>query len=80
MKKSFKENIKLLPPLPSTIIELNNLKKQKDISKSQVVAVIKKSPMIMTDVLKILNSDMFDYKDTVDNLSEAVSIFDTSLL
>lgn len=80
MKKSFKENIKLLPPLPSTIIELNNLKKQKDISKSQVVAVIKKSPMIMTDVLKILNSDMFDYKDTVDNLSEAVSIFDTSFI
>ena len=80
MKKSFKENIKLLSPLPSTIIELNNLKKQKDVPKSKLTSVIKNSPSVMTDVLKIVNSNMFDFKDSIDNIAEAVSIFDTSFI
>jgi len=80
MKKSFKENIKLLPPLPSSIIELNNLKKQKDVSKSKITSIIKKSPMIMADILKIVNSDMFDFKGSIDNIGEAISVFDNSFI
>ena len=39
-----------------------------------------KSPMIMADILKIVNSDMFDFKGSIDNIGESYISFDNSFI
>lgn len=80
MKKSFKENIKLLPALPSTIIELNNLKKQKNVTNTKIASILKKNPMIVSDIMNILNSNMFEYNGSLDNFNEAIILFDSTFI
>lgn len=74
MKKKLIQRIDSLPPLPSSIIELDDFKKVKRSSPEKLLKIIEKDPLMVTTILKIANSSMFGFRSKVDTLSRAIHL------
>ena len=74
MKKKLKEKINSLPPLPNSIIELEEFRKLDSSDPILLINIIKKDPLLVANILKIANSSMFGFRSSVDTLSRAISL------
>ncbi len=74
MKKDLKEEINSLPPLPASVIELENYKKLDNSDIKKLTSIIKKDPLMVVTILKIANSSMFGFKSKVETLSRAINL------
>ena len=71
---SILEKIESLPPLPKTIIDIEEFRKKHDKEASALLEIIEKDALIISTLLKISNSAMFGFRSKVETPSRAVSL------
>jgi HD-like signal output (HDOD) protein len=68
------EKIESLPPLPKTIIEIEEFRKKLNKESIDLLNIIEKDALIISTLLKISNSAMFGFRSKVETPSRAVSL------
>lgn len=74
MKNSIIEKIESLPPLPKSVIELEEFRKKPNKEAEELLKIIEKDPLIVTTLLKVANSAMFGFRHSVESPSRAISL------
>ena len=74
MKKILIERIKSLPPLPSSITELENFRRIDSSDIDTLIKIINSDPLMVTTILRVANSSMFGFRSDVDTLSRAINL------
>lgn len=75
MKSSIIDSIKSLPPLSSTILEINRIYASEDSTIADMAKAIDHDPMIIANLLKAANSPLYGFAREIKNASQAVSLF-----
>lgn len=68
------EKIESLPPLPKTIIEIEEFRKKLDKEAFELLKIIEKDALIISTLLKISNSAMFGFRSKVETPSRAINL------
>lgn len=68
------EKIESLPPLPKTIIEIEEFRKKSNKEASDLLKIIEKDALIISTLLKISNSAMFGFRSKVETPSRAIGL------
>ncbi len=79
MKNSITNNIKALPPLSKTIMDINKVYADEDSSIQDLAKVIERDPMIIANLLKAANSPLYGFTKNIQNAAQAVSLFGMSM-
>lgn len=74
MKNSLLEKIDSLPPLPKSVIELEEFRKTVDKEPLDLLKIIEQDPLIITTLLKVANSAMFGFRHSVESPSRAINL------
>jgi HD-like signal output (HDOD) protein len=74
MKQTIIEKIDSLPPLPNSVIELEEFRKMANKEPLDLLKIIEKDPLIITTVLRVANSAMFGFVSEVETPSRAISL------
>lgn len=74
MKKVIVEKIESLPPLPKSVLELEEFRKMSNKEPLDLLKIIEKDPLIITTVLRVANSAMFGFVSQVETPSRAISL------
>lgn len=73
MKKLI-EKIDSLPPLPNSMLELEDFRKVQNTNPEDLIEIIEKDPLLVSTILRVANSSMFGFRSTVDTLSRAINL------
>lgn len=68
------EKIESLPPLPKTIIEIEEFRKKHNKEAIDLLEIIEKDALIISTLLKISNSAMFGFRSKVETPSRAINL------
>ena len=71
---SILQKIESLPPLPRTVIEIEEFRRKPNKEADELLAIIEKDALIVSTLLKISNSAMFGFRSKVETPSRAVSL------
>lgn len=74
MKKLIIEKIDSLPPLPKSVLELEEFRKMSNKEPLDLLKIIEKDPLIITTVLRVANSALFGFVSEVETPSRAISL------
>lgn len=74
MKNSLLEKIDALPPLPKSVIELEEFRKRLDKEPLDLLQIIEQDPLVITTLLKVANSAMFGFRHAVESPSRAINL------
>ncbi len=79
MKDAIIENVKSLPPLEKTILDVQRVYNDSDSSIADMVKVVEHDPMIVTNLIKAANSPLYFLGKEIERVSVAVSLFGMSM-
>ena len=68
------KKIDSLPPLPKTVIDLENFKKSSNKDLDTLLKIIEQDPLIIATLLKVANSAMFGFNNKVETASRAIHL------
>ena len=71
---SLVEKINSLPPLPKTVKEIEEAYKDPNVDAKTVANILEHDPLVVADLLKILNSPASGIRNEVKNVEQAVSL------
>ncbi|MGB5792514.1 HDOD domain-containing protein, partial [Poseidonibacter sp.] len=74
MKKTLDEKIDSLPPLPQSILELEDFRNLDNPTTEELIKIIEKDPLMITTILRIANSSMYGFRSQVETLSRAINL------
>ena len=74
MNNDILAQIDSLPPLPQTVIHIEEFKNKEDKSPPELALIISKDPLILSTLLKVSNSAMFGFKKKIETPQMAVSL------
>ena len=74
MNEILSKKIDSLPPLPKTIIELEEFKKSATKDLDKLLKIIEQDPLIVATLLKVANSAMFGFNNKVETASRALHL------
>ncbi len=74
MKELIIEKIDSLPPLPKSVIELEEFRKQPEKEPLDLLKIIEQDPLIITTLLRVANSAMFGFRSEVETPSRAINL------
>lgn len=74
MNEQILSKIEALPPLPKTIIELEEFRKKQDKEIDELLKIVEKDALIVSTLLKIVNSAMFGFRTKVETPNRAVNL------
>jgi HD-like signal output (HDOD) protein len=74
MKELIIEKIDSLPPLPKSVIELEEYRKQPEKEPLDLLKIIEQDPLIITTLLRVANSAMFGFRSEVETPSRAINL------
>ncbi len=69
------KQIKSLPPLPKSVLEVQRITNDPNSSISDLVNIIKNDPMLTANLLKVANSPLYGFARKVKNVNQAVALF-----
>jgi len=75
LKSSIIDSIKSLPPLSTTIVEINRIYADENSTIKDMAKAIENDPMIIANILKIANSPLYGFGREIKNAAQAVSLF-----
>jgi len=75
LKSSIIDSIKSLPPLSTTIMEINRIYADENATIKDMAKAIEHDPMIIANILKIANSPLYGFGREIKNAAQAVSLF-----
>lgn len=68
------EKIESLPPLPKTIIEIEEFRQQTEKEAFELLRIVEKDALIVSTLLKVSNSAMFGFRSKVETASKAINL------
>lgn len=74
MQNDILAQIDSLPPLPQTVIYIEEFKRKEDKSPVELAKIVGKDPLILSTLLKVSNSAMFGFKKKIETSQMAVSL------
>lgn len=74
MSTNIIEKIESLPPLPKTIIEIEEFRSQSSKEAFELLQIIEKDALIISTLLKVSNSAMFGFRSKVETPSRAINL------
>lgn len=74
MTKKLAQNIENIPPLPKTIQEIEEVYKDPNATIEDFDRIIQKDPILVADILHLVNSPMYGLKSTVNDLKQAIGL------
>jgi HD-like signal output (HDOD) protein len=75
MNEHILKEIKALPPLPKSVMEIQRITNDPDSSIRDLVEVVKQDPMLTANLLKAANSPLYGFTRQIKNVDQAVSLF-----
>lgn len=72
--------LKNLPPLPASILKIQELCSEPNVNISQLVEVIEKDPMLSANILKSVNSPLYGMSKEIVSIRQAVTLFGPSMI
>ena len=70
--------IKNLPPLPKSVIEVQKITSDPNASIKDLVKVIKEDPLLTANLLKVANSPLYGFTRQIKTIDQAVALFGMS--
>lgn len=74
------EEIKRLPPLPSSISTIQTLCMERDVNVNALTKVIESDPMLTANILKSANSPLYGMSKEVTSVHQSVMLFGVSMI
>lgn len=74
------DEIKSLPPLPASIVRIQELCMNIDTDIDELVRVIEGDPMLSANILKSVNSPLYGMSKEISSVSQAVMLFGISMI
>ncbi|WP_258238914.1 HDOD domain-containing protein [Arcobacter sp. CECT 8985] len=74
MSKLLINKIDSLPPLPKSVIELEEFRKLPNKDPEDLLKIIEKDPLIVTTLLRVANSAIFAFRDPVNTTHRAIAL------
>lgn len=74
MTESIIEKIESLPPLPKTIIEIEEFRQETEKEAFELLKIVEKDALIVSTLLKVSNSAMFGFRSKVETVSKAINL------
>ena len=78
MIEEIKERIKLIAPLPKTVININKILNDEDAEIKKLIDEIRKDPIASASILKEANSPLYGFKN-VQTIDKAIAMFGKSV-
>jgi HD-like signal output (HDOD) protein len=75
MDSYFKTIIDKIPPLPESILRIEALAKDPDITYQSIASILNKDPLLTAEVLKSANSPIYGFSREINTLESAISLF-----
>lgn len=74
MNEILSKKIDALPPLPKTVLDLEEFKKSSNKNLEDLLAIVEQDPLIVATLLKVANSAMFGFNNKVETASRAIHL------
>ena len=74
MNEILTKKVDALPPLPKTIIDLEEFKKSSSKDLDTLLSIVEQDPLIVATLLKVANSAMFGFNNKVETASRAINL------
>ncbi len=74
------DEIKALPPLPSSIVRIQELCMSNDTNIDELSRVIENDPMLSANILKSVNSPLYGMSKEISSIPQAVMLFGISMI
>jgi HD-like signal output (HDOD) protein len=78
MNEKILKQIKSLPPLPKSVLEIQRITADPNSSIADLVKIVKEDPMLTANLLKAANSPLYGFTRQIKNVDQAVSLFGMS--
>ena len=78
MNEKIIKQIRALPPLPKSVLEVQRITSDPNSSIADLVKVIKDDPALTANLLKVANSPLYGFTRQVKNVDQAVALFGMS--
>ena len=75
MKSFFKTIIDKIPPLPESVMQIERLAKDPDITYKDIANVLKQDPILTSEILKAVNSPIYGFSRDIKTLENAIALF-----
>lgn len=72
MRELIYQKIEALPPLPKTILDLEEFRNMPEKTPEVLLEIIMNDPLVVATLLKIANSSMFGFKSSIDTPKRAI--------
>ena len=80
MFKNIIKKIESLPPLPQTIVDIGEFKKEDIKNVDDFIRIIEKDPLCVTNLLKVSNSSLFGFRSKIETVSRAVNLLGVNFI
>lgn len=74
MNENIIEKIEALPPLPKTILDIEEFRQKPEKEAFELLQIIEKDALIVSTLLKVSNSAMFGFRSKVETASKAINL------
>lgn len=74
MNEALTSKVDSLPPLPKTILDLEEFKKSANKDLEELLAIVEQDPLTVATLLKVANSAMFGFNNKVETASRAIHL------
>jgi len=78
MNERILNQIKSLPPLPKSVLEIQRITNDPNSSIADLIKIVKEDPMLTANLLKAANSPLYGFTRQIKNVDQAVSLFGMS--
>jgi HD-like signal output (HDOD) protein len=75
MTEEIIKQIKQLPPLPESAMQIEAVYQSPDSSFNDMVKILEKDPLLTADILKAANSPLYGFSREINAISQAVGLF-----
>ncbi len=75
MNNFFKTIINKIPPLPESILQIEALAKDPNITYKSVAKILNKDPLLTSEVLRAANAPIYGFSREINTLENAISLF-----
>lgn len=74
MFENILKKIESLPPLPQTIIDIEEFRKRADKEVDDLIKIIEKDALCVTTLLKVANSSLFGFRSKIETLGRIINL------
>ena len=75
MNEAIYKNIKSLPPLDDTVVQIQRVCQDENSNLSDLVAIVERDPTLTANILHSANSPLYGFSREISTIQQAVNLF-----